>query len=90
MEEDDDESKDDPEDRVESTNPGPSSMQLQDVLFMSRRLRGLLDVDDVLEVVHVLVVRSDIQDGGHRLRQLNRELLHDGAQLYWRVKAPAG
>ena len=79
MEEDDDESKDDPEDRVESTDPGPSSVQLQDVLFMCRSLRRLLDVDDVLEVVHMLVVRRDVEDGGDRLRQLYRELLHRGA-----------
>ena len=90
MEEDNDESKDDPEDRMKATNPGPSSVQLQNVLFMRGRLGRLLDVNDVLEVVHVLVVRRDVQDGGHRLSQLHRELLHRGAQLHGGVQAPAG
>ena len=38
-------------------------------------------MNDVLEVVDVLVVRRDVQDGSDRLPQLHRELLHCWAQL---------
>ena len=37
-------------------------------------------MNDVLEVVDVLVVRCDVQDGSDRLPQLHRELLHCGFQ----------
>ena len=37
-------------------------------------------MDDVLEVVIVLVVLRDVQDGSDRLPQLHRKLLHCGAQ----------
>ena len=51
-------------------------------------LYRLLHVNDVLYVAHVLVVRLDVQDGRDRLPQLQRELLHCGAQLHKRPQAP--
>lgn len=80
MEEDNDGPKEDPEDRMKTSQPCSSPMELKDMLLMRRSLCSLLDVDDVFEIRHVFLICSDIEDGRHRLGQLDWQLLYGGAQ----------
>ena len=44
-------------------------------------------MNHMLQVVHVLVICSDVEDGSDRVSELDRELLDSGTKSYWRVHA---
>ena len=60
-----------PEERMESTKSGPRSMKFQDVLLVCGSLPDLDNMDCVLQLIHVLMVSSNVEDGSHGLRQLH-------------------
>ena len=44
-------------------------------------------MNHMLQVVHVLVIGSDVEDGGDRVSELDRKLLDSGTKSYWGVHA---
>ena len=88
---------------METAYPRPSPVQLQNVLLVCRSLCSFFHLkiqvstkfdklkvtymNHVLQVVHVLVIGSDVEDGGDRVSELDRELLDSGSKSYWGVHA---
>jgi len=64
-------------------------VQRQHVVLVSRSFSDFFDVDRVFQILHVLLIGSDVEDGRGRIRQFHRKLGLNGTELNGGVQTSA-